>query len=83
MTNRDLRDAVTEQPFLPFRIRMTDGRMIEVKHPDFVMVHPGDRTFVFYDYDRRTYRIIDLLHTQEIEYDMPDSPEEQPVAEAA
>ena len=72
---------MTRRPFEPFAIRMIDGRTFRVQHPDFVMIHPGDRTFVYYDYGERAHRILDLLHAQEIEYamdppaDAPDPPD--------
>ena len=88
MTNQQLREAVEAQPFQPFKIRMAAGPTLEVRHPEFVALHPGLRTFVYFDYPNRAYRIIDLLHAQEIQYQMdppadaPDPPELSP-AEAA
>ena len=84
MTNKELRFSVATRPFVPFRIHMLGGRTFDVKHPDFVMVHPGDRTFVFYDYDVRAHRILDLLHVQEVEYGLPAEQDEPAVpADAA
>jgi hypothetical protein len=34
MKIEELRRAKNQQPFQPFRIRMADGREIEIKHPD-------------------------------------------------
>ena len=81
MTNQRLRKAVTERPFRPFRLRMIDGRTFEVRHPEFTIVPPGERTFVLYEYDDRALRVLDTLHVQEIEYamdppaDAPDPPD--------
>ena len=83
MTNRELRDAVATQPFLPFRIRMLDGREFDVKHPEFIHVTQGVRNFVFVDYAKKSHRILDLLHVQELEYPLYDDPNEEPVTEAA
>lgn len=35
-----LRDALHKVPFEPFKVRMADGRMLPVPHPDFVAVAP-------------------------------------------
>ena len=78
MTNRDLRDAVNAQPFQPFKFRMVGGRTFEVRHPEFVRVMPGVRTFWFFDRENRSHRILDLLHTEEIEFPMPDDPPDVP-----
>ena len=89
MTNKDLRDAVNAQPFRPFKVHLAGGRSFSVKHPEFISVMEGVRTFVFSDRETRSHRIIDLLHTEEIEFSLPDDlpapplpPEEHP-ADAA
>ena len=33
-------EALHKQPFEPFIIRLADGRSVDVRHPDFVAVHP-------------------------------------------
>lgn len=35
-----VRDALHSQPFLPFTIRLADGRALPVPHPDFVALTP-------------------------------------------
>ncbi len=35
-----IRDFLREQPFEPFIIHMSDGRHFEIKHRDFVAIHP-------------------------------------------
>ncbi len=35
-----IREALHKQPFEPFNVRLADGRRFEVRHPDFVAVHP-------------------------------------------
>jgi hypothetical protein len=35
-----LREALRQQPFKPFTIRLADGRSEYVKHPEFVAVGP-------------------------------------------
>jgi hypothetical protein len=71
MAPEELRDALRQQPFEPFRLVMTDGIGYEIPHPDLLMV--GRRTAVvgvagqpgqtFYE---RTVKV-DLLHVIRIE----------------
>lgn len=35
-----VREALHNQPFIPFTIRLTDGRALPVPHPDFVALTP-------------------------------------------
>jgi len=35
-----VRDALHSQPFMPFTIRLADGRSLPVPHPDFVALTP-------------------------------------------
>jgi hypothetical protein len=35
-----IREALHKQPFEPFDIRLADGRLLPVRHPDFVAVGP-------------------------------------------
>jgi hypothetical protein len=37
----DVRKAVHKQPFEPFAFRLSDGRTIPVKHPEFVAMSPS------------------------------------------
>jgi hypothetical protein len=41
MTAERIRQFLKRQPFQPFKINMTDGRALEVRHPDFVVLPPG------------------------------------------
>jgi hypothetical protein len=38
MPVEDLRAALRRQPFEPFRIHTTDGRSVEVRHPEMMLV---------------------------------------------
>jgi len=46
-----IRDALHQQPFRPFSLRLVDGRSFTVRHPDFVALPPSPRKrdIVFYD----------------------------------
>ena len=71
MAPEELRDAIRQQPFEPFRIVLTDGASFDITHPDLLLV--GKRTAVvgltgqpgqtFYE---RTIKV-DLLHIIRIE----------------
>ena len=72
MAPEELLKALRERPFRPFRIALTDGRALEVRHPEMVL--PGRRSAVIgipapgeaealYD-DRIT---VDLLHIVSLE----------------
>ena len=66
-------------------MRMPDGRTYEVRHPEFLMAPPGTRGVAFFDTARKTIRVLDALHIEQLEYDQPDEPEQKsvPAADAA
>ena len=71
MAPEELRDALRQQPFEPFRLVMTDGLAFEVPHPDLLMVGrraaivglTGKHGQTFFE---RTTKV-DLLHVIRIE----------------
>lgn len=71
MAPDELRDAVRQQPFEPFRLVMTDGTGYVITHPDLLMVgrrtatigltaQPGETLY------ERTMKV-DLFHVIRIE----------------
>ena len=44
MTADLVRQFLKRQPFQPFKIHLTDGRSLQVKHPDFLFLPPGWET---------------------------------------
>lgn len=71
MSPDQLRDALKQQPFEPFRLVMTDGVGYEIRHPDLLMV--GARAIVVgltgqpgQTYFERTVKV-DLLHVIRLE----------------
>jgi hypothetical protein len=38
MTPEELRDTARRQPFLAFRVVMTDGAVFDIRHPDLIWV---------------------------------------------
>jgi hypothetical protein len=67
----ELRDAIKQKPFEPFRIVLTDGTGYEIHHPDLLLVGrrtatvglTGQPSQTFYE---RTIKV-DLLHVIRIE----------------
>ena len=53
-----VRDAMHSVPFVPFTVRLVDGRSFTVRHPDFISVpsHPRGRSVVIHE-DRRVNHI--------------------------
>jgi hypothetical protein len=71
MAPEELRDALRQQPFEPFRLVLTDGAAFEIPHPDLLLIgrraavigmtgQPGQTFF------ERTVKV-DLLHVTRIE----------------
>jgi hypothetical protein len=65
MTIERMREQYNAQPFLPFVIRLADGRGIPVQHREF-MTAPQGRTVVVMQPDE-TVNIIDLLLVTDLE----------------
>ena len=41
MTAEDLIELLEERPFRPLRIRLTDGRSYDIRHPELAIVTPS------------------------------------------
>ena len=54
------------QPFAPFDIRISDGRVLTVDHPDFLMRSRNGRTVTFTTEGDREI-VIDVAHITELE----------------
>jgi hypothetical protein len=79
MRPNDLYDKLRQQPFQPFRIKLTNGSSYEIRHPELVMV--GRSTALIglpapdlpeHFYDRSV--TISLVHIVEVEPIAPASP---------
>jgi hypothetical protein len=70
MTTEHLRSTLRASPFLPFTIRMADGRTFNVPHPDFVWIPPSSRIAFIHSPDK-SYSIVDLLLMTELERSQP------------
>jgi hypothetical protein len=45
MTPQAIRSLMNQEPFLPFRVHMADGRAIEVLGRDYIAISPTGTTF--------------------------------------
>jgi hypothetical protein len=54
------------QPFSPFDIRVSDGRVYTVDHPDFLMRSRDNKTITFTTEDNREV-VIDMAHVTSLE----------------
>jgi hypothetical protein len=70
VTTEQLQEAIHAAPFHPFVIRMADGQVFAIPHPDFIMHRPGARTAVVWMPDD-SIRIIDLLLVTTLEIAQP------------
>lgn len=53
-------------PFEPFRVRMADGRSIDVPHPDFMHLSPTGRRLIV-DRSDDFFEVIDVLLVTSVE----------------
>ena len=72
MTIEQLRTTLRAQPYLPFTIRMADGRSFPIPHPDFLSMSPTGRTAVIFHEDGSA-SIVDLLLMTELELAAPST----------
>jgi hypothetical protein len=70
-----LKSHLQMQPFVPFRIVLTGGKTIEVRHPEMVRVRRA--TFIVFEPDQQdsdlfdTYNTVSLLLVERIEHREP------------
>ena len=48
VTGEQIREHLRLMPFRPFRLQLVDGRVFEVRHPDFAMVVPNRRHLIVF-----------------------------------
>ena len=75
---RQFRDAV---PFVPFSIRMADGRTFRVPHRDFFSISPTSRTAVVH-LKTGGLSMLNTTLIAEVEPDKVDQPSNSPSADA-
>jgi len=60
MQIRELQSVYRAQPFVPFVIRLADGRQVRVEHPELIALSPTGRSAVVYGKDG-AFEIIDVM----------------------
>ncbi len=65
-----VREALHKQPFEPFNFRLADGRSLEVRHRDFVAVHPRRVIVIAED---GAWSVVEPLLIVSLDYAQPKS----------
>jgi len=60
MTIEKIREAYKSTPFKAFTLHLADGRIMPVRHPEFMAMFPGGRTVIVVLEDG-SHHVIDLL----------------------
>ena len=66
MTKEAIREHVHAAPFLPFAVRLPDGRTYDVPGPDFANLSPNGRTLVVFTDEGNGVRVLDVALITEI-----------------
>ena len=59
MTREAIHSTLHAQPFKPFSLRLADGTLVPVPHPDFVVLSQGGRTAIVMS-EGEKFSIVDL-----------------------
>ena len=73
MTLNQFRQALSKQPFRPFRIILTDGRSFTIEHPEFAAMDPRGREVTFYEEDGTQHFIEAVLVAEVIVPPLPET----------
>ncbi len=82
MTGEQLRSLRDAHPFVPFTIRLADGRTHHIGHRDFLLVPPVGRTAIVYHPDE-TFSVINILLVTELTTDIVAQPPSPATGDAA
>ena len=66
MTIDQIREAMHQQPFVPFVVRTVEGQAYEVRHPDFIATSTNGRIVTVFD--DAGQHILDVRLISEITY---------------
>lgn len=66
MTKQQLDRMMKAKPFRAFGIRLADGKVVRVEHPEMAIVSPGGRTLIVYTGDE-DFEIIDVFLVTSLE----------------
>ena len=61
MTEEQISKELHQAPFKPFTLFLSDQRRFEIRHPEYLWVHPAGR-LVFVADDKGAADCIDLIH---------------------
>lgn len=71
MTAETIREVLQRQPFRPFVLHMNDGRKLEVKHPDFVLLPPGFTTTAIVAFPDERFQFVAIRNVSSLETEGP------------
>jgi hypothetical protein len=66
-----IRQALRQEPFLPFQLRLADGRAFHVNHPEFVAVSPSNNRVVAFTGHDDSMAILEPLLIISLDYGPP------------
>jgi len=67
MTKYAVHSTLHAEPFKPFSLRLTDGSLVRVPHPEFIVLSQGRRTAVVNTQGEK-FSIVDLALVTAIEF---------------
>lgn len=67
MTRDEVQQALAATPFVPFALRMPDGRALAVPHPEFISIAPQSRIVCVWD-RRGAGQMVDLMLVSDLEF---------------
>lgn len=60
MTSERLRDMLKVKPFRPFGLRLADGEVVPVRHPEMIATSPSGRTLAVFT-PKDQMKVLDLF----------------------
>jgi hypothetical protein len=76
MRNEEVREVLKAEPFVPFNLRLVDGSLVRVDHPEFAFLPPGKRAIAIFPKGSGGLKYFDVGLVIGLELDEPTSPEE-------
>lgn len=67
MTKDTIKETLSTEPFKPFSLRLTDGSLVPVPHPEFILITRGGRT-AYVNTEGERVKILDLALITAIEF---------------
>ena len=66
MTSERLKETLDARPFRPFALRLAEGELVRVDHPELIARSPGGRTVVVFSPNDQM-KILDLVLVTSLE----------------